>query len=279
VPESGVDFRQGCRAYNISLSSKEGIVRSTLLLFWASAALGQDIPAHNPFATASDQAAGAKIFRAHCAPCHGAGGQGGLGPNLATGTFFHGGTDADLYRTITEGIAGTAMPGTFFDGTQIWQIVAYLRTLGGSAGDVPRGDARHGEALFREKGCAGCHLVRGEGGLQGPDLSFVGSRTSVGHIRESILDPNAQVAPLYRLAKITLPSGSSYSGFVMNEDTYTVQLLDSSRGLQSLRKSDIKSFERDKTSSMPSYRGKLSDSELDDLLSYLWSLRPLVRSE
>ena len=153
-----------------------------------------------------------------------------MGPNLATGAFFHGGTDADLYRTITEGIAGTAMPGTFFDGTQVWQIVAYLRTLAGGAGDVPRGDARHGEALFREKGCAGCHLVRGEGGIQGPDLSFVGSRSSVGYIRESILDPNAQVAPFYRLAKITLASGSSYSGFVMNEDTYTVQLLDSSKG-------------------------------------------------
>ena len=140
---------------------------------------------HNPFTTPADQAAGAKIFSAHCAPCHGAGGQGGLGPNLASGAFFHGGTDADLYSTITEGIAGTAMPGTFFDGTQVWQVVAYLRTLGGSGGDVPRGDARHGEALFREKGCAGCHLVRGEGGIQEPDLSFLGSRSSVGYIRES----------------------------------------------------------------------------------------------
>jgi putative heme-binding domain-containing protein len=202
-----------------------------------------------------------------------------LGPNLASGAFFHGGTDADLYSTITEGIAGTAMPGTFFDGTQVWQVVAYLRTLGGSGGDGPRGDARHGEALFREKGCAGCHLVRGEGGIQGPDLSFLGSRSSVGYIRESILDPNAQVASLYRIAKITLPSGSSYSGFVLNEDTYSVQLLDFSRGLQSLRKSDMKSFERDKTSNMPSYRGKLSDGELDDLLSYLWSLRRPVRSQ
>jgi putative heme-binding domain-containing protein len=254
-------------------------VRFTLLLLWASAAFGQDIPAHNPFTTPADQAAGARVFRAHCAPCHGARGQGGLGPNLAIGAFFHGGTDADLYRTITEGIAGTAMPGTFFDGTQVWQIVAYLRTLGGSASDIPRGDARHGEALFRERGCAGCHLVRGEGGIQGPDLSFVGSRSSVAYIRESILDPNAQVATLYRIAKITLPSGSAYSGFVMNEDTYSVQLLDFSRGLQSIRKSDIKSFERDKNSSMPSYRGKLSDSELDDLLSYLSSLKQPARSE
>jgi putative heme-binding domain-containing protein len=254
-------------------------MRSTILLFWAAAAFGQDIPAHNPFNTPADQAAGGKIFRSHCAPCHGARGQGGLGPNLATGEFFHGGTDADLYRTITEGIPGTAMAGTFFDGAQVWQIVAYLRTLAGGAGEVLRGDAQRGETLFREKGCIGCHLVRGEGSVQGPDLSYIGSRSSVEHIRESILDPDAEVAPEYHLARVTLENGSTYSGFVMNEDTYIVQLLDFSKGLESLRKADIKSFERDKTSSMPSYRGKLSEAELDDLVSYLWSLKRPARSE
>jgi len=253
-------------------------MRSTLLLLWAAAAFGQDIPAHNPFNTPADQAAGAKIFRSHCATCHGARAEGGLGPNLAAGAFFHGGTDADLYRTITEGVPGTAMAGTFFDGTQVWQIVAYLRTLGGS-NSAPRGDARHGEALFREKGCAGCHLAGGEGGVQGPALTYIGSQSSAEHIRESILDPNAQVAPEYHVARITLQNGSSYSGFVLNEDTYTVQLLDFSKGLQSLAKSDFKSFQKDTGSSMPSYRGKLSDTELDDLVSYLWSLKRPVRSE
>ena len=254
-------------------------MRSTLLLIWTAAAFGQDIPAHNPHTTPADQAAGAKIFRSHCAACHGTAGQGGSGPNLSTGAFFHVSTDGDLYRTITEGIPGTAMPGTFFDGAQVWQIVAYVHSLARSAGEVPRGDARLGEALFREKGCAACHLVRGEGGIQGPDLSFIGSRSSVDHIRESILDPSAQVLPEYRVARITLPNGTSYSGLVMNEDTYMVQLLDFSKGLRSLRRSDFKSFERDKNSTMPSFRGKLTDSELDDLVSYLWSLKRPLRSE
>jgi cytochrome c oxidase cbb3-type subunit III len=253
-------------------------MRCTILLLLAASAFGQDIPAHNPFNTPADQAAGAKTFRSHCATCHGDRAQGGLGPNLATGEFFHGGTDADLYRTITEGIPGTAMAGTFFDGAQVWQIVAYLRTLRGS-GEAPRGNAQHGEVLFREKGCTGCHLVRGEGSVRGPDLSYIGSRSGVEHIRESILNPNAEVAPEYRLARITLQNGSTYSGFVMNEDTYSVQLLDFSKGLESLRKADIKSFGRDKTSSMPSYQGKLSEGELDDLVSYLWSLKRPTRSE
>ena len=265
---------------------KEAIVRSafffflaaTLFLFRAAAVFGQAIPAHNPYSTSADRVAGAKIFRSHCAPCHGEGAQGGLGPNLASGAFYHGGTDADLYRSISEGIPGTAMPGTFFDGQQIWQIIAYLRSLSGSS-EAPRGDPRRGEKLFREKGCAGCHLAQGEGGIRGPDLSSIGSRSSVEHIRESILEPNAQIAPEYHVVRITLRNGSSYAGFVMNEDTYTVQLLDFSKGLETLRKAEIRNFERDSGSSMPSYRGKLSDSELDDLVSYLWSLKWPVRSE
>ena len=254
-------------------------MRSLLFLLWAAAAFGQDIPARNPHTTPADQAAGAKIFRSHCAPCHGAAGQGGSGPNLSTGAFFHGSTDADLYRTITDGIPGTAMPGTFFDGTQVWQIVAYVRSLARSASDGPGGDARLGETLFRQNGCVGCHLVRGEGGIQGPDLSVIGSRSSVNHIRQSILNPNTEVSPEYRVAKITLQNGSAFSGFVMNEDTYSVQLLDFSKGLQSLRRSDFKSFERDKNSSMPSFQGNLSARELEDLVSSLMSLKRPVRSE
>ena len=48
-------------------------------------------------------------------------GEGGRGPNLRTGVFFHGGADADLFRNITDGITGTAMPGVFFSPDQVWQ--------------------------------------------------------------------------------------------------------------------------------------------------------------
>jgi putative heme-binding domain-containing protein len=262
------------KAYNVS------VVRFSLILVWTGTAIfGQEVLVTNSHTTAADQAAGAKIFRSHCAPCHGAAGQGGLGPNLANGIFFHGCTDADLYRTITEGIPGTAMPGTFFDGTEVWQVVAYLRSLAGQAGEVARGDARRGEALFRGKGCGVCHLIRGEGGIQGPDLSSIGSRSSIEHIRQSILNPDAQVPVEYRVARITLRDNSSYSGFILNEDTYTVQLLDFSKGLESLRRSDFKSFDRSNNSSMPTFRGKLTDIELDDLVSYLGSLKREMRSE
>jgi len=251
-----------------------------LALASAFAGLGQ-VPVRNPHSTAEDRASGAKIFRSHCAQCHGVKGTGGLGPDLTSGTFLHGGADADLYRNISEGIVGTAMPGVFFDGTQVWQIVAFVRSLSqaGSATRV-RGDAVHGGQLFREKGCAGCLLVHGEGGVNGPDLSVIGSQRSPEHFRESILDPNAKVAPQFWVAKIVARDGTSYTGFLMNQDTYMVQILDFSTGLQSLSRSDFKDFGIDRSSTMPSYKGKLSEGELDDLVNYLLSLkRQPARSE
>jgi putative heme-binding domain-containing protein len=228
----------------------------------------------NPHSTPADRESGAKIFRSHCGSCHGVRGTGGLGPDLTSGSFFHGSSDADLFRNIADGIPGTAMPGVFFEGTQVWQIVAFVRSLSGSsaASSVP-GDAARGQRQFRQQGCIGCHLVRGEGGVKGPDLSVIGSQRSAAYLRESILDPNSNVSQDFWVAKIINRDGTAHSGFVMNQDTYTVQILDFSRGLQSLPRSEFKDFGIDRSSIMPAYKGKLSDEELNDLVNYLLSLK------
>src|SRR5438045_2003158 len=110
----------------------------------------------NPHATPADRASGAKIFRSHCGSCHGVRGTGGLGPDLTTGSFFHGSSDADRFRNIGEGIPGTAMPGVFFEGTQVWQIVTFVRSLSGAgAPDFVAGDIARGQRDFRQRGCSG----------------------------------------------------------------------------------------------------------------------------
>lgn len=227
-----------------------------------------------PHATAADRESGAKIFRSHCASCHGVRGTGGLGPDLTGGRFFHGSSDADLFRNIAEGIPGTAMPGVFFEGAQVWQIVAFVRSLSGSAiANSAPGDAARGEADFRKEGCSGCHLVRGVGGVKGPDLSVIGSQRSAAYLRESILDPNRNVSPEFWVAKVIDRNGASHAGFVMNQDTYTVQILDFSRGLETLPRNEFKDFGIDRGSMMPGYRGKLGDEEVNDLVKYLLSLK------
>lgn len=254
-------------------------MRIALVFLCATAAFAQGGAVSKP-ATAADLAAGAKAFRSHCAQCHGTRGEGGRGPNLAAGILFHGNTDADLFRNISDGIAGTAMPGLFFPPEGVWQLVAYVRSLSQTSGQArPSGDPSHGARLFREKQCAGCHLVRGEGGFRGPDISVIGSQRSADYLKRAITDPNPETAPEYRVAHIILEKGSAYSGFVMNEDTHAVQLLDFSKGLISLNKHDFRKFELDRSPLMPSYKGQLNDAELGDLVAYLWSLKREGRPE
>ena len=99
--------------------------------------LAQQAEPTNPFqgnAEAIEQ--GQQLFRLSCASCHGLNAKGLRGPDLTTGQWTRGGTDAQLFRVIMSGIAGTDMPGARnSDATddQGWALVAYLRTLSGAA--------------------------------------------------------------------------------------------------------------------------------------------------
>jgi putative heme-binding domain-containing protein len=244
-----------------------------LLPILAAGVAGQQPAIRNPRNTPADIAAGARIFRSHCADCHGLKGEGGKGPNLTTGIFFHGSSDLELFNNITDGIPGTPMLGVFFSDNQVWQLVAYVRSLSQRPAGQIRVVSVAGENLFREKGCSGCHLVRGQGGEKGPDLSVIGSQRSAEHLREAILNPDAVIAREYRTFKVTHKNGTAYSGFLMNEDTYHVQLHDTAKGLVTVARRDIRKLDIDPHSSMPSFKGKLSDSEVNDLVAWLSTLQ------
>ncbi len=231
----------------------------------------------NPRTSAADVASGAKTFRSHCAPCHGYNGTGGLGPNLAAGRFYHGSTDEDLFNNISNGIAGTEMPGLFYSADRVWQIVAYIRSLSSAEQAAPPGDAKRGEEVFASKGCSRCHQVDGQGGELGPDLSQIGASRSAAYLRESIVKPDAEVSPRYWRVSFEDGQGRKVQGFLLNEDTYTVQLIGMNGALESYDRAGLKDFSIDKRSAMPSYGGALSSRELDDLVAYLWSLRPAGR--
>ncbi len=228
----------------------------------------------NPRGSPADVAAGAATFRSHCAPCHGFTAEGGRGPNLTTGIFYHGSSDADLLANISDGIAGTEMPGLFYSEDRVWQVVSYIRSLSARSHTASNGNPEAGQSVFRGKGCAQCHRVAGEGGRVGPDLTNIGQMRSPEHLRQAVLDPNADVRPRYWVVTLTTKDGRDYTGFLMNEDTYTVQFMDLKEQLQSMQKSDLAAYRIDKTSKMPSYRDSLGARELSDLVAYLSSLRP-----
>ena len=67
--------------------------------------------------------------------------------------------------------------------------------------------------------------------------------------------------------------GAPTVGVLLNEDSYSIQLLDMAGRLRSFMKSDVEEIERPQASLMPSFAGRLDDPELDDLVAYLSSLR------
>lgn len=234
----------------------------------------------NPFATGIDRRAGENGFRVHCSLCHGYDARGGpetSGPDLTTGRFRHAATPQGLFEVIRHGVEGTAMLGINPDVPDrlVWQIITYLDTLSPRPSDVELpGNAARGQQLFSQKGnCASCHMVNGEGGRRGPDLSRVGERRTPDELRADLLDPDGEVDPRWWTVRATRPDGSVIEGLRLGEDTFTFRLIDDDERLWALSKSDLRTFEQDKRSTMPSADATLTASEIDDLVAYLFTLR------
>jgi putative heme-binding domain-containing protein len=228
---------------------------------------------------------GAVLFRQECAYCHGVSARGGMrGPDLTTGSWTHGGSDAEVAATISTGVPGTAMPPNKLTDDEIWQVVTYLRTLEKPPA-AAKGDARRGESLFSGAStrCASCHIVNGRGGRLGPELTTVGSARSRAYILESIREPGKQLSEIRGLGEasmtvdtVTLETadGKTIVGVPVNEDTFTVQVMDTSERVHSFEKKALKSFRHERRSLMPVYdANRLSDSDLDDVVAYLQTLR------
>jgi putative heme-binding domain-containing protein len=238
-----------------------------------SRAAGQEAAHPGEYAPA-DVAYGARLYDAQCTTCHGANGDGVGGVDLRSGKFRHAATDQDLVRIVTTGIPGTGMLAFKFDAAEVAGIVAYLRNMNTvDRASVKTGDAAHGRAIFDGKGeCARCHRVGAAGSRVAPDLTDVGAVRSPGSILRSLTDPTSQMFPINRPVHIVTKDGRVVNGRRLNEDTYTVQLIDERERLVSLAKADLREYTISTTSPMPSYKG-LAQDELADLVAYLLSLK------
>jgi putative heme-binding domain-containing protein len=237
--------------------------------------------------------AGEYEFRINCALCHGLGAHGGgRGPDLTRATKKYATSDAEMFRVISNGIPGTAMPANGTNGQgvgmtddEIWELVAYIRSQEVKAPAKALGNATHGRNLFYgDANCSLCHMVEGKGGRLGPDLSSVGtSRT-----REAIIDsvrnpsrrlawgltePTKEFAQEYESVTVVTANGKEIKGVSLNEDSFTVQIMDRGEQIHLLEKSKLRSFQKTRQSAMPKYNADtLSDKDLDDLLAFLVSV-------
>ena len=235
----------------------------------------QDLPAKNPLEGNADAIRGGMgLFRGRCADCHGIDARGVRAPDL-TQVWASGRTDPGLFKTIKDGVPGTEMPANpRVNDSEAWQILAYLRTLAAPApSDPPRGNAANGERVFRAN-CSGCHRVNGAGGRLGPDLSRIGVSRSrdavVQRIRRGAEDFRAGFEPV----TLTPQSGPPIQGVKKNEDLLSVQIMDTRERIQGYEKDKMKSVKNETKSAMPVFGpDRLSDSDFDDLVRYLQTLR------
>lgn len=229
--------------------------------------------------TAVDIRMGNRYFERQCSRCHGfdAKGNDETGAPDLTGTLRRASSDAGIFNIIREGIPGTAMLPVAADvpDPTVWQLVAYINSLRYDPASVDlAGNADSGADLFGGKGeCSSCHMVNGQGGRLGPDLSRVGEDQTPEDLLNSMLNPDAEVAPRWWTIQVAGEDGEVREGFRMNEDSFSLRIMDADANLWSFQKRDIESYERNEESTMPSYGQALSDSELDDLVAYLFSLR------
>jgi len=220
---------------------------------------------------------GGKLFRANCVLCHGPNGDLVPGVDLGHGKFRRAATEEGLIRIIQNGIPGTAMPPNNLQDFQAEIILAYLRSVASSGRAVSgNGDPARGKMLFEAKGnCESCHRVNGRGSRVGPDLSEIGALRRTAELEQSLLDPGAEILPQNRYYRAVTRGGQTITGRLLNQDTFTLQILDSNEHLVSLERTDLRESGFIETSPMPSYKGKLSSQEFSDLIAYLSSLKGL----
>jgi putative heme-binding domain-containing protein len=220
---------------------------------------------------------GARIYSNQCAVCHGAGGDQIAGVNLRTGPIRRGVTDNQLRNVITGGIPGTAMPPFKFTPSELTMIVAYVRNMRTFEDDgLPTGDAAKGKAIFEGAGlCTSCHRVNGNGPLLAPDLSDIGNVRSAAALTKTLLDPSANILPVNRSVRAVTRDGRKINGRRLNEDTYSVQVMDEGGRLMSLDKASLREYEVVLTSTMPSYKEKFSAQDTADVVAYLLTLKGL----
>ena len=229
---------------------------------------------------------GHDIFVNNCAVCHGVDATGGEGPNIQRTPETLG--DAAVQTIILRGVPGTEMPSFFMmlNASDVSDIISYLRQLANTAtAGTVTGDLAQGEALFKSNGCLGCHMIDGQGGDLGPDLSRVGSMRGPSYLHTKLLEPGADLPTTgaegdrgkwtrYLMFRAVTKTGQVVGGMRVGENSFNVVLMDAQGNFHALYKPDLKSLDQEPGKSlMPSYKGILSQAQLNDLVAYLSNLK------
>jgi len=225
----------------------------------------------------ADIETGSRLYANQCVACHGPNGDMINGIDLRRGLFKTAVSDDDLTRVLTTGRPDAGMPAFgLLQPREMIGLVAFIRAGFDASASVKLGDASRGQALFSGKAaCASCHRVNGRGPRLASDLSEIGAIRTPASLQRTLLDPARSLIPANRSVAAVTRDGKQIRGRRLNEDTYTIQLIDEEEHLISLTKSDLRSLQIVATSAMPSYEKTLSADEISDIVAYLRTLKGL----
>jgi len=236
-------------------------------------------------AQTSDLEKGRQLFLGMCSRCHGLTGAGGEGPNLNRPVLTNAPDDNALREVIRDGIPDRGMPRIRrFTDSELTAMVVFVRSLGRSAGAAATGNAANGKAVYQRQGCSSCHTIAGAGGILGPELSDIGAHRAPDYLRQSIVEPAAAlprgVMPVpgrgfdeFLPVRVVTQTGQAVRGVRVNEDSFTIQIRDTAGRLYSFQKAGLRQLDKQMGKTlMPDYKGNVSGSDLDDLVTYLSSL-------
>ncbi|MDB6129792.1 MAG: hypothetical protein JWM04_899 [Verrucomicrobiales bacterium] len=136
------------------------------------------------------------------------------------------------------------------------------------------GNAAEGKKIFFEKAeasCVRCHKLGEEGADVGPQMLGIGTRATREYILESIIFPNAKIAPGFESVIVVLKSGISYAGILKGETDKELTILSPEDGLLKLAKSDITKRDRGLSAMVEGFVDILPKRDIRDLVEFLSS--------
>jgi putative heme-binding domain-containing protein len=218
-----------------------------------------------------DYAEGGALYRNRCMGCHGPDGDRIDGLDVANSSVSL--PNADLIRTIIGGVRDSSMSPSGLTAFEAGTVAAYLRFISSDRITAIEGDAARGQALIEARGgCLDCHTILGRGALIAPDLTGIGNLRRSAELRDSLLDPNSEVRTENRFVIAHLANGETVRGRLLNQDSFSVQILTTEERLRAVSKATLDELEFT-DSPMPSFRDSLTSQELNDIVRFLVSLQ------
>ena len=238
------------------------------VLFFAPLLLSLSVTAQTPPALSAVDVN--QTYAKLCGGCHGLDARGTQqGPGLAGNLRVRRRSMQSLRNVITKGIPAAGMPPFDLPAPTVDALADMVIKLNASAAEslVP-GDRAAGRAFFFGQGrCSTCHMISGDGAPIGPDLSSVAREMTVDQLRESLLNPSAQIAPGYDLVTLQLRNGSTLRGFARNRTRFDIAVQDLKGRFHTLSLDQLMRLTEEKSSLMPAVKAAAGD--VRNLIAFL----------